>query len=290
MKLFTNLRIFAVVLAANAAPAQPQVGSSTRRPEFEVASVKPSKGSDNGTVGMTPGRLTVHGLTLRSLILVAYRLSDTQLSGAPGWIDSERYDIDAKTDGAATGADPMLLMLQTLLESRFRLRFHRESQEESVYLLTPAKNGLKMKEATCVPFDPNDLKRQVALSEQERARQCGGINRRKGALDGDGMSIRDSNGPAFQSLAGQLALVLDRPVIDRTGLTGRFDVHLRWTDQASTDSQATPRDLDSPAPGGEANGASIFTAIQEQLGLKLEPGKAPVEKFVIDGIQRPTEN
>lgn len=96
------------------------------------------------------------------------------------------------------------------------------------------------------------------------------------------MNTRDSNGPAFQSLAGQLTLLLDRPVVDRTGLTGRFDVHLRWTDQASTDSQITP--------GSDASGPSIFTAIQEQLGLKLEPGKVPVEKFVIDQIEKPSEN
>jgi len=283
-------RTFPVVLLASLGLAQSQNGPPTHRPEFEVATVKVSKGSLDGAVRMTPGRLTIQNLTLRRLILVAYRLRDAQLSGAPGWINSERYDIDAKTDGAATGADPMLQMLQNLIESRFSMRFHHETSEEPVYLLTVAKSGLKMKQASCVPFDPNNLQKQVALSDQERARQCGGINRRNGALDGDGMSMRDRNGPAFQSLAGQLSLLLDRSVVDRTGLTGRFDVHLRWTDQPPTDAKAAPDGLNAAAAGGEANGPSIFTAIQEQLGLKLESGKAPLEKFVIDQVERPTEN
>lgn len=278
--------IMAMALAAGNSAAQVHIP----RPEFEVASIRVSKTSPaDATVRMTPGRLNVQSLTLRRLILVAYRLRDSQLSNGPGWIDSERYDIDAKTDSTANGADAMLAMLQTLLEARFQLRFHQETKEEPVYLLTVAKDGIKMRTATCVPFDPNNLQKQVALSDQERGRQCGGINRRSGALDGDGMGMEDSSGPAFQSLAGQLSLELERPIINRTGLTGRFDVHLRWADQATTDAQP-PGNPDSAATPTDASGPSIFTAVQEQLGLKLEPGKAPVDKFVIDRVERPSEN
>jgi uncharacterized protein (TIGR03435 family) len=157
----------------------------------------------------------------------------------------------------------MLQMLQTLLEDRFQLRFHRETKEGPVYVLTIAKSGIKMHEVSCVPFDPNNL-------PKHDANQCGGINWHNDGLDGNGMSMEDSAGPAFQSLAGQLSLVLDRPVINRTGLTGRFDVHLLWT--------------------SDSTGPSIFTSLQEQLGLKLEAGKGPVEKFVIDHVKQPSGN
>ena len=233
---------------------------------------------------MTPGRVSVQNLSLRELIGIAYRVKESQISNGPSWINSERYDIDAKTDTGATGADPMLLMLQSLLEARFHLRFHHVAREQPVYLLVVAKSGVKMPAATCVPFDPNQLQKQAVLSDQQRRRQCGGIERRRGTLDGDGMSMEDGSGPPFQSLAGQLSLELDRPVINKTGLAGRFDVHLRWTDQSAAPSP------DSAAAPTEANAPSIFTAVQEQLGLRLEPGKAPVDQFVIDQVERPGEN
>lgn len=258
------------------------------RPEFEVASVKISKSSTAGPgVRITPGRLNVENLTLHRLIFVAYRIRDFQISSGPGWINSERYDIDAKTE-ASNGADAMLRMLQALLEDRFHLRFHHETKEGAVYFVTIAKNGSKMHAASCVPFDPNNLPKQAAMSDHERGSQCGGISRSANALDGDGMSLEDATGPAFQSLAGQLSLVLDRPVINRTGLSGRFDVHLRWNaDQGPSDPQNEPS---SPSPSADQNGPSIFTAIQEQLGLKLEAGKGPVDNFVIDHVEKLSEN
>ncbi|HEX5226075.1 MAG TPA: TIGR03435 family protein [Bryobacteraceae bacterium] len=162
------------VLAAAAALGQSQVGTSPR-PEFEVATVKLRKGPPaEPRVQMTPGRLSVLNLSLRDLIGIAYRVKDSQISNGPGWIKSERYDVDAKTDSSANGADAMLAMLQSLLEGRFQLRFHHEAREQAVYLLTVARGGVRMHEATCVPFDPNQLQKQAGLSDQERARQCGG--------------------------------------------------------------------------------------------------------------------
>lgn len=249
--------------------------------QFEVASLKVSrKNTAEPAVRITPGRFQVANLTLRRLIVVAYKVKDFQLSGGPGWISSERYDIDAKTDGA-NGADAMLLMLQTLLEDRFRLRVHHETRVGAVYELTIAKNGSKLDQANCVPFDPNNLPKQTALSPSERRSQCGGISRRVGELDGDGMTIEDASGPAFQSLAGQFSLILDRPVINRTGLSGLFEVHLRWNSDSEVNRGTSP---DSPA------GPSIFTAVQEQLGLKLEAGKGPVDSLVIDSVERASEN
>jgi uncharacterized protein (TIGR03435 family) len=262
------LRLWVLLLAAIGLPAQP-------RAEFEVASIHLSKRDAAApAVHLSPGRLNVENLTLRRLILVAYKVRDFQISGGPAWMGTEQFDIDAKTDGK-NGADAMLSMLQALLESRFQLRFHRQSDDGAVYLLTVAKSGTRLHQARCVPFDPNDLRKQGALSDAERTRQCGGISRSAGKLDSDGMSLEDGSGPAFQSLAGQLSLVLDRPVVNRTGLAGRFEVHLAWDAEQSTSDGSQP---------------SLFTAVQEQLGLKLEAGRAPVDRFVIDRVEKPGEN
>ena len=272
-------------------PGESQPRSAGSRPKFEVASVKVSKSNTAGPgVRLTPGRLSVENMTLRGLIFVAYRIRDFQISNGPGWINSERYDIEAKTEGS-NGADAMLLMLQALLEDRFQLHYHHETKERAVYLMTIAKSGSKMQAAGCVPFDPNNLPKQATMSNQERGKQCSGISRSAGALNGNGMSMEDATGPAFQSLTGQLSLVLDRPVINRTGLNGRFDVHLRWNaDQAQSGPENQPSDPSNPSPSTDQNRPSIFTAVQEQLGLKLEAGKGPVDSFVIDHAERPSEN
>ena len=274
----------------DAPPIQAQSPAGPSR-KFEVASIKLSKSDDAGpSVRITPGRINVVDLSLRRLIFVAYKVRDFQISDGPAWINSEKYDIEAKTDGGS-GADAMLLMLQALLEDRFELRLHRETRERPVYELTIARNGSKLHEATCAPFDPNHLTKQAALSEQERRAQCSGIKRGAGELDGNGMSLEDGTGPAFQSLAGQLSLVLDRPVVNRTGLTGRFDIHLQWTPDKVTN--GPPNEPNNPnASSGSADqfGPSIFTAVEEQLGLKLRPAKGPVEFLVIDHMERPSAN
>lgn len=279
------------LLASMIGSGQAQTGSKASHPEFEVASVRVSKESTaEPLVRIAPGRFNVENMPLRRLIFVAYRLRDFQISSGPSWINSQRYNIEAETNGH-DGSDTMLLMLEGLLEDRFHLRYHHETRSGPVYLLTTAKRGSKMQAASCVPFDPNNLLKQSQLSAQERNRQCGGISRSAGALDGNGMSMEDAAGPAFQSLAGQLSLVLDRPVINRTGLTGRFDVHLRWNgDQAMIGSPSNADDPISPPNPTDQTGPSIFTAVQEQLGLKLDAGKSPVDNFVIDHVEKPNEN
>jgi uncharacterized protein (TIGR03435 family) len=286
----TTLNLIAFLLAGIGESGKPQARTTSSRPEFEVASVKLSKGDVAvPAIRITPGRLTVENLTLRRLIFVAYRVRDFQISNGPGWIGSDLYDIDAKT-GSTIGADAMLLMLQTLLEDRFHLHFHHETKQGAVYVLTIAKNGSKMHEATCLPFDPNNLPRQAGLSDEERRDQCSGINRKTSELDGNGMSLEDASGPAFQSLTGQLSLILDRPVVNRTGLTGRFDVHLRWNADQTSAVQNEPGNPSTSLPSTDQSGPSIFTALQEQLGLKLESSKGPVDNFVIDHVDKPSEN
>ena len=240
----------------------------TSRPTFEVASIRISRNpAPGGDIKVTPGRFAGTDLALQWLILTAYRIRPFQLSGVlPGWTISERYTIDAKAETAAR-EDQVLAMLQTLIEDRFKLRFHRETKEGPVYVLTIAKGGLKMPPGLCVP------------AKADLPNECGGYGRSEGkttTLDWRGVPMSDATGVAYRSLAWQLSLGLGRPVIDKTGLTGGYDVHLRWT-----------ADRDA---GPDATGPSIFTAMEEQLGLKMEPGRGPVEYLVVDQVEKPGDN
>jgi uncharacterized protein (TIGR03435 family) len=264
--------VLAVVCLTNA-------HAQSSRPQFEVASIKISKDpAPDGNVEVTPGRFRGKDLALQWLILVAYGIRPDDLSGdLPGWTISERYDIDAKTEDASS-EDRILLALQTLLQERFKLRLHREMKEEPVYFLTLGKNGIKMPPGNCVPVQKD--------FPNECWSQCGeGLLR---TLDWRGVSMSDAGGIAYRSLAGQLRLIVKRPVIDKTGLTGTFDVHLRWANDPTLAAVGPPGgDI---APSADPKGPSIFDAMEDQLGLKLESGKGPVEVFVIDSVQKPTEN
>jgi uncharacterized protein (TIGR03435 family) len=173
-------------------------------------------------------------------------------------------------------------MLQGLLEDRFQLKIHREIREGSVYELTVAKGGPRLKPGSCVSFDPNHLPRQTAPGEAE-INYCGRMTRggddSRRTMDGKGVDLVPTVGLLEPSLTGFLSDALDTTVINKTGLTGAFDFHLEWAPQRTSD---VPAD-DSSAP-------SIFTAVKEQLGLKLESGKGPVEFLVIDHAEKPSEN
>jgi uncharacterized protein (TIGR03435 family) len=228
-------------------------------PSFEVASVKRS--DPNATkvhVGIAPGgRFTASNATLKMLIRQAFDLRDNQISGGPKWLDSENYDIEAKAgEGVPIPAGPaggavLRSMLRSLLIERFGLVFHTESKEEPVYELEVAKGGPKLKAAEVRDGMPQ------------------GLRRGNGRLTGMAASI-----PA---LASNLSQQLGRPVIDKTALPGTYDFVL---DYAAT-GEPTTQDPSLP---------SIFTALQERLGLKLISAKARVEILVIDGAQRPPEN
>lgn len=202
------------------------------------------------------------------------------MSGGPGWIGSERYQIVAT---AGSDASPEMMqgpMLQALLEDRFKLKLHLEIREVPVYQLTVAKGGLKLqpfKEGSCTPAE---ALRPPAPSLPGQPPACGLLGiRTKGpnvSLESRGISLDEFSKSA-------LAPLLDRPVIDNTGLAGKFDFHLEFfVDESTPGLRLSPSDV-PPA-------ASIFTAIQEQLGLKLESAKGPGEFLVIDSVERPSEN
>jgi bla regulator protein BlaR1 len=228
---------------------------------FEVASIKLNKsGARGGRFSTETSGIVATNMPLRTFIKAAYGVQDYQLSGGPGWLDSERYDIAAKSEGAVLD-DKLLLMLRALLEDRFKLTLHREKKELPGYALVIGKSGLKVHEVE---------------HEGKSWTRFG-----RGSLNGHEVSM--------SALADALSGRLGRPVVDSTGIKGFFDVNLEWTPDQSQ--PRGPKESVEPVPADDgAGGPTIFTALQEQLGLKLEPRKGPVEILVIDRIEKPSEN
>ena len=275
-----------------------QEKSANRRSlEYDVASIKravPPGAIVLGKIGTseTPDGLTARFVTINQLIQRAYAAESYQISGAPDWLNSERYDIDAKFDSSTADelqklspGDRTLArqhMLQTILAERFNLTIHRENKELQTYSLIIAKNGPKLHEVKLDDADPS--KPTVGPAPGTAQMTVGGAG---GQMRGFASGLT--------TLAAMLTNYLHRPVIDRTGLTERYDFTLRWTPdenqaQGSSGAQATAGSANGLPSSDPTGGASLFTAIQEQLGLKLESAKGPVEIIVIDKIERPSGN
>ncbi len=268
-----------VALAALAAVGG--LAAAADAPHFEVASIRLSKNPEpGGNVEITPGRFRGKDLALQWLILTAFRIRSGNLSGdLPGWTLSERYDIDAKT-GDASGEDRVLIALQHLLEERFGLKHHREMKEQPVYFLRVAKGGVKMPPGSCVPVK-KDLPNECYSVQNEGLVVT---------LDWRGVMMSDPTGVAYRSLAWSLSGPLQRPVIDQTGLTGTFDVHLRWARDPAPPTPGRESDAGAPDTSSGTAAPSIFDAVEKQLGLKLEAGRGPVEYLVVDHVEKPGEN
>jgi uncharacterized protein (TIGR03435 family) len=250
-------------------PPPPKLMPADATPTFDVATIKPSKPDAQGTsilVGRGGTNLfTTTNTTLADLITFAYGLHARQLTGGPAWIESERYDITAKPDQAGMpNVTQLRSMVQKLLAERFQLTFHRDTKELSAYVLTVAKSGSKL-----------------AKSDANAGSLPGFGGRGPGNL-----GVRNSTTAEF---AGFLqSRIVERPVVDQTGLPDRYDFTLRWTpDRAPT---AAPGADAPPAAANVDAPPDLFAAFQQQLGLKLEAGKAPVEVLVIDKVQKPSEN
>jgi uncharacterized protein (TIGR03435 family) len=203
------------------------------------------------------------------------------IEGGPAWINSDRYSIDAKAEGSATQETMRGPMLRALLEDRFKLKIRRETREVPVYALTVAKNGAKLhpaEEGSCTPFD---LTRPAPAPGGKPWCKFSG-----GARKGPNVTL-ETRGLSLDEFAKALIMgnSLDRPVINRTGITGTFDFHLEYAlDETS------PRFRPDSGDAGDPPGPSIFTALQQQLGLKLDPAKGPGEFLVVDRVEKPSEN
>ncbi|HJT86646.1 MAG TPA: M56 family metallopeptidase [Bryobacteraceae bacterium] len=260
------------------------------RPQFEAASIKPAVSHGFAQMRPLPGRFTANA-PLRVLMEAAYHVQHYQIEGGPEWIGSEQYEVDAKAAGNPERAQ-IFLMLQSLLEDRFRLQIHRESREMPVYALVAARGGLKLpapREGGCVeepeplpPLpEPGDRMPPPGQSPAP-ARRCGGLGV---ALEAGGARLSGGKVSMAEFVRG-LSQVLGRTVNDRTGFSGLFDVTLQFLPDDTTPG------LPPPPPGAIPDAIaspSIFSAVQ-QMGLRLESTKGPVEVLVIDHVERPSAN
>jgi uncharacterized protein (TIGR03435 family) len=246
----TRTLALAALLAARA------FAQTAAPPAFDAASIKLSKAENDGEHWHTrTGSIDMRNLTLRSLIRAAYQVRDYQISGGPGWATSDRFDIVARSSGPAD--DPELMkMLQTLLADRFQLVFHKEARQFPGYALTVAKKGLKI-----TPVEDN-----------------GGHNSKSNRVHLEATRI------SMPRFAEWLSVRLGSPVEDRTETAGVFTFELNWTPEPS----ARPGEKQE-AEFREA-GPSIYTAIQDQLGLHLESHKIAADVMVIDRAEKPSEN
>ena len=265
-----------------------QVNAATTAdlPGFEVASVKPHKAGEGSTILLTADGLTATRVTVKFLIKQAYDVEDDEISAAPGWLDSETYDVVAKVGSADLAAldkldeKQRMQMLQPVLAERFQLKVHRASKEIPVYALVIAKNGPKLHQAKPGDTYPDGLKGP----DGKPGGRAGMMMWSRGRLIAQGIPIA--------SLLPPLTQQLERTVVDKTGLKGTYDITLLWTPEEDGAPMYNGADggRQGSAPAPESLGASIFTAIQEQLGLRLESQKGQVEGLVIDHVERPSEN
>jgi len=252
-------------------------------PRFDVSSVKRCESNArSGGIRITPGTFSAVCLTVKFLMQVAYAPSpdaSVPISGGSAWIDSDPYNIQAKAESNPSRQTMSGPMLQALLAERFKLRVHRESKEVPVYELRIAKNGSKLQafqEGSCTPPDAAKPGRPA-----KGPPDCGSFSI---GLKGANVSL-DVHKRTLAEFANQLHL--DRPVIDKTGLAGLFDFHLEFSPDGTTAGFFPPGFALPALPDA---GVSIFTAIQEQLGLRLEPARGPGETIVIDSVERPSED
>ena len=251
-----NRFVFFVLCAtASLAAQQPPA------PAFEVASVKPSQATGDTSVirQSAGGRFFADNVTVSGLIQQAYDVFDFQIVGAPGWLDRERFDIQAIAPSLASVQQDVLL--QRLLEDRFLLRWHREKREGDIYALVIARAdgrlgpNLRPFKGDCTPLPGGQSPCRIR----------------------NGPNFTDAVGRPFSFLVGQIVGNVRRIVLDKTGLTGLFEFSYKWTN-------------DLPAAGADDGRVSFMTAVEEQLGLKLERTTGPIDVLVIDSVERPTPN
>ena len=246
--------------------------ASAQSPAFEVASVRENRSVNSRTLmDAAGGRYTVTNASLRILILNAFGLQDAQLVGAPGWISDTRYDIAAVRGAAPVEQIPA--MMRQLLADRFKLKTHAETREMTMYALVMARAdrraGASLKAVSC---------EGRPLLPQAGTLPCNTRFIGPGRLRAGGLTMAE--------FAPLLTTLVDRIVIDRSGLDGRYDFDLTWTpEQPAKDAPVNDR-----LPAADTSGVSVFTALQEQLGLRLNGQRGPVDVLVVDNIERPTDN
>ena len=289
--------VFIAAVAPLRAVRQAQTPSdSAQQPPlaFDTASVKPNKsGAEERYIRIDPSgaSLTVVNLQLRELITFAYQIQSFQLEGGPDWITSDRFDILGKPERAVPGTgaffngqEPLRMMVRTLLADRFKLVMHKETKELPIFELVLArqdgKPGPQLR-----PAAVDCAARSAAAARGEKPPESPGPpGPGSCGMNMNPVSVR-AGGVTLTMLANILERTVGRLVIDRTGLTGNWDLEVKYTPERSQ----IPPGVEPPVPI-DWNGPSLYTALEEQLGLKLRPARGPVEVLVIDSVQQPTPN
>jgi uncharacterized protein (TIGR03435 family) len=304
MKLLTLLIGMAVILVVVMAA---QAQTAGQKPTFDVASIKPDNTTGPSRVAFeldaSKGRFMLVNATVRTLLRYAFDRnlpeneqlragtlfsngSGISIIGGPGWIANDRFDVEAKTSSNHSQPE-MQSMAQALLEDRFQLKWHYETRDMPVYNLVVVKEG-RMK----LSADQDPASTAVSPSPVPS------VPLRRGAITAVSMEPRGPSGlilhmignaAPMPALVNMLEGWANRPVFDKTGLKGLFDIHVPFSSEATSGAWILPTN-ETRAAGAPDTGVSLFTAIQEELGLKLESSKAPLEVLVIDSIQKPTEN
>jgi uncharacterized protein (TIGR03435 family) len=265
--MLRGFALAALAISTSAMLAQ----SPALRPKFDAFEVATVKAADSDAKSgryitmQGANRFVEKDYTLKLLIAAAYDLNPRTISGGPAWITTDHYDIQAVTPGdVRPDHDEQMSMLRSLLADRFKLTFHREPKVFSIYQLELAKNGPKLKESTARPDDPVVVGPGVVYPQRI-------------VLPG-----RNATMGNFVSLLQRA--ILDRPVVDKTGLSGRYDFDLDWAPDE------TQFGGDVPPATATATSPPLFEAIQQELGLKLEATKGPVDALVVDTAERPAAN
>ena len=268
-------------------PTLPEAATTSADPnpkltEYDVASVKENKsGTRNMRITNTPDGFNCSNISLRNLIGIAYHIRQDLISGGPGWVDSAGFDIQAKVAAEDVAAYKRLswqqrnVPLQKLLAERFHLTIQKETKVLPMYDLVVAKSGSKLKPLPPVAASPAT----DAAALLDRGKDTPTAKRRGMIPFGPGMF--NAQGISLTELANNLSSIVQHTVADKTGLTGEYDIDLKWASE-------------EPAMAGSNTGAdrgvSIFTAVQEQLGLKLQSTKGPIETLVIEHAKFPSQN
>lgn len=252
--MIKSMPILLILVSVTPGLAQPKA------PAFEAASIKPSKATDNGSGWHTrPGYLVINNQTLKGLVAIAYSVPDGRVSGGPKWIEFDRFNVEARAEGPAKEPE-LLLMLRSMLAERFQLAVHPDTRSAPGFALTLAKNGLKI--------HPDETEVQPGWNSSQGS---------QGKIVAQRISMA--------KVADSLTRMLGTPVVDATNTKGLFTFTLEWTPETARPAAAP----DSVLPDAPA-GPSLFTVLQQQLGVKLESEKLPVEVVVIDKAEKPTEN
>jgi uncharacterized protein (TIGR03435 family) len=256
------------LLAAPIARAQ---GADQKALTYDVVSIKPNTSGTGGmSIRITPDGFQATNVSLHMLIANCYQMDPDRVSGLPKWGDSERFDVKAKVAESDLEALKKIVpkdrgkLLESIMTDRFKVVTYRETRELPVYDMTVAKSGLKMTEAKPGDTYPNGMKSPDGVG--------------RGGMMRAGRGTMTAQGVPMKNLVSFLGANVQRPVIDKTGLTGVYDMELKWTPE------------DAPAGGTDETGPSIFTALQEQLGLRLDASKGMVETLIVDHAEKPSED